>query len=156
MKLHLAALAASILLLASGACARGGFFPTDVFDVTIKSPSVDISFQAPLSSNTAPKINVAGSWVHSHDRVLWEKGIYDDVYYNGGLSDAQLIPVDADDVVWTHLGLISSVIILLRFFTSTLTFISSAVPGKISKKSTLRRLDLRRFSCVEDASLLLM
>ena len=100
MKLHLAALAASILLLASGACARGGFFPTDVFDVTIKSPSVDISFQAPLSSNTAPKINVAGSWVHSHDRVLWEKGIYDDVYYNGGLWDAQLIPVDAGDVVY--------------------------------------------------------
>ena len=73
---------------------------TDVFDVTIKSPSVDISFQAPLTSNTAQKVDVADSWVHSHDRVLWEKGIYDDVYYNGGLWDAQLIPVDAGDVVY--------------------------------------------------------
>lgn len=37
--------------------------------------------------------------MYSQEIVLWKKGVYDKIFYNGGLWNVQVIPVDSEQAV---------------------------------------------------------
>jgi len=101
---------------------------TNYLDVSIKSESIEADFQVPLAIGNE-RIDLADVWVHSHDKVLWKKGVYDDVYYNGGLWNAQVIPVNAEQATASQVSpwsdLISSHPFEVFFFDADVPLISS-------------------------------
>jgi hypothetical protein len=97
-------------------------------DVLIKNGNLEASFNVPMVT-TMDRISLADDWVHSHDKVLWKKGVYDNVYYNGGLWNAQVVPVDSEQAVisqvtpWSAFTSKSPFEVL--FFDADIVFISN-------------------------------
>ena len=67
--------------------------------VNIQNGAISVDAAVPFPPTDADHVRLTDSWTRAHDRVIWQKGVYDKLYYNGLLTDATVVAVDASKAV---------------------------------------------------------
>jgi hypothetical protein len=71
----------------------------------IKSTSEDgsisdkLSLEFPMPAASAPVVRLHEPWILANDRVYWSNGVYDLLFYNGSLLDADVVEADPRSLV---------------------------------------------------------
>jgi hypothetical protein len=61
-----------------------------------------------MPMDSAPSVSLQGKWVLENDRVYWRNGVYDELFSNGLLLDADVAEVDlrsvtvSDNTSWSQ------------------------------------------------------
>ena len=70
------------------------------------APKFSVAFDMPMDS--APSVSLQGKWVLENDRIYWRNGVYDELFSNGLLLDADVAEVDlrsvtvSDNTSWSQ------------------------------------------------------
>jgi len=81
--------------------------PADVFNISsvaddviinVQDGDISLDMSIPRVGDVADdsKIGLSDSWINTHERVYWKKGVYDKLYINDQLSEAKVNSINVE------------------------------------------------------------